>query len=546
MERKKCFTVKGKPFFSLGVQSQNSSTSTPGYLQYTWNAAKALGANTVALPIPWDKFEPEEGIFQEEYVTEMILEAREQGFRLVLLWFATWKNGTMEYAPGWVKKDINRFPRVEQKGGKKTLNLSPHCPDNLEADKKAFCRLMKAVRDFDKEENTVIGIQVENEPGLFSATRRDFSRWGEQTFAAEVPRELIEYCVAYPDSILAEEWKKQGQKKSGNWSEVFGTAGGEWVTAWGIARYIDQVAQAGKEIYDIFMYTNGWLTEGRGIAGIDWPAGGPLVRNLDIYYAVCDHLDTISPDVYLPEITWQLDILNRYTKRRDEFPLHIPETSRSLFNSGMMFEAIGNYGAVGYHVFGAEKLMTDDQKELTSEPGVSMMHSFHMLRNVSALLPAYTGTNRIHGIHQRGGEPSVLIRGLMGGWKAYVSFQGPMDKFPQMDFFHSEASVEELRGNHGEPCRGLLFQESENVFYVAGHKFRIFFVEEDEAEGSIDALTAAPETYPTNAEYVSITEGHFDESGTYIPEVYRTGDESRHGTFAQWDSKVLRIEMMKI
>lgn len=546
MNNKKCFMVQGKPFYSLGIQAHNSSSSTPGYLKHAWKAAKMVEANTVAVPVPWEKFEPEEGAFRDEFITDIIQEAREQELKLTLLWFGTWKNGTMEYVPGWVKKNPDRFLRVELKDGKKTHNLSPHCPENLEADKRAYCHLMKTVRDFDKDENTVIGIQIENEPGLLSATRRDFSPWGEKAFSSEVPADLVEYCVKHPSCIMSQEWKKNGEKKSGTWSEVFGAMGGEWVTAWAVASYIDQIAQAGKQVYDIFMYTNAWLNEGRGIAGIDWPSGTPLLRNLDIYYAACTHLDTIAPDIYLQEVTKYLDVLNAYTDSADRYPLYVPEFSRSMFHSGMMFEGIGDYGAIGYHVFGGESLLTDQQDALTEEEGVSMMHSFHMLHNLLPVLPDYIGSERIHGIHRRGIEPSALIRGLAGGWRAFISFQGTMDRFYRMDFAHKEACMEETLGNQGEPCRGLLLQESENVFYVVGHKFRIFFLQEDLPDGSVDASTAASETFSTNAEYLSITEGHFDETGTYIPDLFRTGDENRHGIYAQWDTNVLRIELMKI
>jgi hypothetical protein len=32
--------------------------------------------------------------------------------RLILLWVATWKNGVMDYAPGWVKQDTAKYPRM--------------------------------------------------------------------------------------------------------------------------------------------------------------------------------------------------------------------------------------------------------------------------------------------------------------------------------------------------------------------------------------------------------------------------------------------------
>ena len=119
----------------------------------------------MAVPVSWELFEPREGAFREAFVTDIISQARENNLKLILLWFGTWKNGTMEYTPSWVKKDTERFPRAELKDGRKTHNLSPHCPENLEADRKAFCRLLEVVKRFDQEFNTVIGVQIENEYG---------------------------------------------------------------------------------------------------------------------------------------------------------------------------------------------------------------------------------------------------------------------------------------------------------------------------------------------------------------------------------------------
>ncbi len=545
MKRKTCFTVKGKPFYSLGIQTHNSSSSTPGYLEYSWNAAKKIEANTVAVPVSWELFEPCEGKFQESFVMDIIQGARKNDLKLILLWFGTWKNGTMEYVPAWVKKDKDRFPRVQCKDGSITHNLSPHCQRNLEADKRAFCNFLRTVKAFDQEENTVIGIQIQNEAGLHSATRRDFSEFGEKAFHENVPEELLRYCDENPDCLPAKVRQKNGAKQTGNWTEVFGNAGGEWVTTWAVASYINELAKAGKEIYDSFFYTNAWLNEGRGLAGVDWPSGTPRQSNLDIYYAACTHLDNVAPDIYVQEVTCYLDILKAYSHPEKDYPLYVPESSRSMFNSGMMFEGIGDYASIGYHVFGGESLLTDDQKELNEEEGISMKHSFHMIRNVVPVLPHYTGTNRIHGIHRRGIEPSTLIRGLMGGWRAYVSYEGTLDQFYRMDFLHKKACMEETNGNGGEPCRGLLLQESENVFYIVGHKFRIFFLQEDNIDGSLDPATISEKNFSTNAEYLQITEGHFDENGTYIADVLRTGDETRHGVYTQWDNNVLRVELIE-
>ena len=121
MKRHTHFTVQGKPFFSIGGQLHNSTGYALGaaggekYAQDTrtaFAALKAVGANTAAVPVCWDAFEPEEGKFDCDYVRRIIDRVREHGLHAILLWFASWKNGQMEYAPAWVKADRKRFVRA--------------------------------------------------------------------------------------------------------------------------------------------------------------------------------------------------------------------------------------------------------------------------------------------------------------------------------------------------------------------------------------------------------------------------------------------------
>ncbi len=543
MERKKFFTVKGKPFFSIGVQAHNSDNSTPGFLNYTCNAAKMLEANTVAVPVPWELYESEEGNYNDGLVKNLIDTCRENDLRLVILWFGTWKNGSMEYAPAWVKRDTERFQRVLLNDGKKTLNLSPFCPENFNADCRAFCRMMEFVRDYDAEENTVIGVQIQNEAGIHSGTRRDFCPFGNEAFLAKVPEILFDYCEKEPDSLLNKVWQSCGAKK-GNWSESFGTNGAEWLSAYGVADYINRMAAAARKIYDTFYYTNAWLSTGRGMAGVDWPAGTPQPRNLDIYYAVCADLDTIAPDVYLPDPSLYRAVLEPYWKKRDEFALYIPESGRTNLSAKMMLETVGTWGTIGHHVFGGESLLTDDQQALTKDEGECMMHSFHMLRQLEPVLCTYSGTDRMHTIMRQSVEEDQLIEDLDGPYRAYVSFTGTLDKYFRMDFRHKEYCREETFGTYSESQRGILIQESEKVFYITGQNFRVFFYPKDDPDGSLSATYACAKTFGDNAEFISVTEGHFDPDGNYVPEVWRTGDEVRHGVFALWDNNVIRVEML--
>ncbi|MFA5753043.1 MAG: hypothetical protein WC910_08245, partial [Bacteroidales bacterium] len=90
--------VDGEPFFVFGGQSANSST-WPNMLPGVWNTIESMHANTLEIPIYWEQFEPEPGKYDTSIVQMLLDQARERDVRLVLLWFATWKNGSNHYMP---------------------------------------------------------------------------------------------------------------------------------------------------------------------------------------------------------------------------------------------------------------------------------------------------------------------------------------------------------------------------------------------------------------------------------------------------------------
>lgn len=533
-------TVHGRPFLMLGGQTFNSSSYRLDQMDPAFASIRALGGNSMATPVPWEVWEPEEGKFNASFVKELINEARNQDIKLTLLWFATWKNGTMQYCPAWVKRDTARFQRCLLKDGSPIHQLSAHSKEAYEADKKAFVELVKLLKEYDSEEQTVIAVQIENEAGIQGATRRDFSPLGEAAFKENVPAVLTDYCKARPDCILASVWKKNGAKEGADWQTTFGYYGAEAVTAYAIATFIDGICEEAKTVYpELFMYLNVWCDGGvrglnRNLAGLDWPSGCANIHNLDIYYAALRYIDTVAPDNYQQTTFRHKEVTDAYAHPEAGFPLLVPESGIGV-NIGQMFYAFAEKGAIGYHVFGSERYLSEDGVSV-SEAGAPVMHNFTMLKNVEPLLYDYRARGRVRSAVQEEGEPGVVLEDWDGGYTVSADFAETNGDWASCDFRHRAEK-------DGEPGRALIFQESEKVFYLVGHNARIH-IDRFPLDGSIPAQLTNATLAHVNFDTVSITEGHFDADGKYVVDITRSGDESRHGTWLRWDCGVIRVELV--
>jgi hypothetical protein len=148
----------------------------------------------------------------------------------------------MHYVPAWVKLGTKRFPNVIRPDGELIDVLSPLSHNTLEADKKAFVTLMHHLKQTDGEQHTVILIQVENESGNIGSVRNN-SAEANRLFAGIVPPDLLDAA----------------HKKPGTWSQVFGAEADETFQLYYQARYINEMAAAGKAEFSIPYYINVWL-----------------------------------------------------------------------------------------------------------------------------------------------------------------------------------------------------------------------------------------------------------------------------------------------
>ena len=304
----KLLMVHDRPFIMLAGEVHNSNSSSAAYMEQVWRKADELGMNSLLLPVSWEIIEPEEGRFDFTLVDKLIDQARSYGKKIGFLWFGSWKNAQCYYAPPWVKTDLNRFQRAQVEKGKNNVRavhdmpystLSAFCRETMEADARAFAKLMEHIREVDEIENTVICVQVENETGLLGSGR-EHSDEADKIFTQPVPEGLVRWLREHANELsseLAGAFQKNAPEDA-DWEEVFGDMAEEVFTAFYTASFVNYVAEAGKKVYPLPMVANCWLDKGQKPGR--YPTGGPVEKVMDVWRYAALSIDIIAPDIYVP------------------------------------------------------------------------------------------------------------------------------------------------------------------------------------------------------------------------------------------------------
>ena len=352
--------VNNKPFIITGGELGNSTASSARFMDSIWPKLKKLNLNTVIAPVYWELTEPVEGKFNFQLVDDLIVNSRKNNFKLVLLWFGTWKNSMSCYVPEWMKMDQQRFPRSQNSTGKSEEIITPFSLNALQSDKKAFIQLMRHLKEMDSKQQTVVMIQVENEIGMLPEAR-DYSSAANDAFNRPVPAALINYLTSNKNSLLPEVkqvWENKGFKTSGSWEDVFGKslATDELFMAWYFGTFVEEIAKAGKNVYELPMYVNAALNRAGKKPG-EYPSAGPLPHVMDVWKAAAPSIDFFSPDFYNPDFKHWNDLYTRTSN-----PLFIPEHKLEPGVDAKALYAIGHYKAIGFSPFSIEST-TQPEKE---------------------------------------------------------------------------------------------------------------------------------------------------------------------------------------
>ena len=400
--------ANGKPMLMIGGELGNSSASTPDDVKRTFSHLHQMGLNTVLVPLSWELIEPQEGAFDMSSLDTILNEARLNELKVVLLWFGAWKNSMSCYAPEWFKRDLKRFPRAHTPEGKPVEEASSLSKNVLEADKRAFCRIMQHLRDHDAQEQTVIMVQVENEIGMIEVPR-DYSADATRMYQSAVPQQLTDYLKKYQKSLhpyLKEKLQPKAQAGA-NWPQLFGDDiyTEEIFQTWTYATYVEQIAKAGRDIYNLPMYVNVALNSRDRKPG-QYPSGGPLAHLIDLWHCGAPSIDVLGVDIYDKGIkSW----LSKYHLPNN--PLFVPEIRLDDKDAMYALYAFGHHGAMGFCPFSIEDyplttatnandwkqmdLSQDDQLNAFSTVGSSrspLVASYRLLRQAEPLILERQGT----------------------------------------------------------------------------------------------------------------------------------------------------------
>lgn len=362
--------VNGKPMLLLAGELSNSAATHPDDIKIALKKMKNSGTNSVFVPAYWEFIEPEEGKYDFALVDSITATARKYDMKIIFLWFGAWKNSMSCYAPLWVKENTRRFPRALTENGKPLEICSAFSNELLQADKRAFCELMKHIRWIDEKENTIIMMQVENEIGMLESAR-DHSPLAQKAYRQTVPAALI---------------KALKLNKKGTWAEVFGTDcyADEKFQAYHYAKYVEEIVSAGKAIHNIPMYVNAAMNS-RGRKPGEYPSAGPLAHLINIWKAAAPSIDIYAPDIY---DSGYKEWVSQY-KRADN-PFFTPEVKCDKNSGAKAIYTFGETDAISFSPFALDQADYKTRNEIHK--------AYRMLHQLSPILLANQGKGKIWGL----------------------------------------------------------------------------------------------------------------------------------------------------
>lgn len=421
--------VDGAPYFILGMQLDCDSCYDADNMAGLMAQAKRMGCNSVALLLYWRLIEPEMGQYDFTILDAMIAAAEKCDLRIVLVWFGSYKNGCLQYAPDWVRSDQDRFQRAWRRDGTRLEPFAcPTCKETLVADRDAVCQVFTRLKERDVSRRVIL-FQVNNEIGLLTTDRCYCPRCQERYDAGAYDAQASGAAAFSADCFLA---------------------------------FQETIAAAAKAIYPLPCYLNAWLsgTSPSSRPG-QYPAGGPEPRVLAQYLREKRAIDFVSPDVYSTGQAAFHRLCALYDAPGN--PLYIAEHSAgkgSRMEKNVFYTLA--YGAIGFDPWAIDSAfpdqngqpLVDNRTFRWSDEAYDLADSYIPLSDAMPLVAAHAGTGALQAFVQEDGE-----------WGAALCFG---DVYVDIGF-------ESKKGD----SRGCVIRLEKDVFAVIGCKANVSFVRPD-------------------------------------------------------------------
>ena len=359
-------------------------------------------------------------------------------------------------------------------------------------------------------------VQVQNEVGTYGLVR-DHGAAANRAFAADVPAE-----------VLRLQKPAAGGRARGSWSAVYGDYAEQYFHSWAIARYIGEIAEAGRKVYDLPMFVNNALRDPLAPTApwqSDFASGGPTHDVIGIYKAAAPKIDIVGPDIYMPESAKVEAILGQF-QRRDN-ALWVPEIGNAETYARYHYAILGR-GALGVAPFGV------DYADYSNYP----LGSPHTDRRMTAPIAAVYGSfapmasqwaqwaleGRTRGVAEGDDRQPQTV--ALKGWTAKVSFgewQFGERSWPQLK--------DDAPPSAAKPSGGVaIAQIGDDEFIVTGQRARVRF----DADASFKGLGTM---------LIHAQEGRFEPDGRWVTERNWNGDQVDWGLNLPATPTVLRVKL---
>ncbi len=206
--KRKYIEVDGNPFNFNGAQIRidwllDVQKESINDLEYYFQESQKLGIKMVELPIQWKDIEPREGAYDFRNLSKILSLAKKYNLKVEILLFTINIGGMSGTIPDYIKNDTDKYPQY-----KNTLN-HPDALFFVQTNENLLKRealmveaLMNAIYDWSKQNNsnTVISIQVRNEPDLYAEKRITEHELRKEN------GELLTYEEAWEETLYATEY----------------------------------------------------------------------------------------------------------------------------------------------------------------------------------------------------------------------------------------------------------------------------------------------------------------------------------------------------